>query len=183
MERAEALNLIHENVKNKNLIKHMLATEAIMKKVAGYFGEDMDLWGLAGLVHDLDYDKTLKSPEKHGLMGAQMLKDAGADPKIIQAVLAHGPSFTGERENALDIALFAADPLSGLIVAAALIHPQKKLAALDTSFILKRFQEKWFAKGANREQIRACEKLNLTLEKFVELALKAMQEISRELGL
>ena len=183
MQRAEALHLIHENVKNKNLIKHMLATEAIMKKVAGYFGENIELWGLAGLVHDLDYDKTLKTPEKHGLMGAQMLKDVGADPKIIQAVLAHGPSFTRERETLLDITLFAADPLSGLIVAAALIHPQKKLAALDTSFILKRFQEKWFAKGANREQIRACEKLDLTLERFVELALKGMQEISGELDL
>ncbi len=112
-----------------------------------------------------------------------MLKDAGADPEIIQAVLSHGPSFIQEREIPLDIALFAADPLSGLIVAAALIHPQKKLAALDTSFILKRFKEKWFAKGANREQIRACEKLNLSLDKFVELALKAMQDISGELGL
>ena len=183
MERAEALNLIRENVKNKNLIKHMLATEAIMQKVAGYLKEDTEVWGLAGLVHDLDYDKTLETPEQHGLMGAQMLKDAGADPKIVQAVLAHGPSFTRERETPLDIALFAADPLSGLIVAAALIHPQKKLAALNSSFILKRFQEKWFAKGASREQIRACEKLDLTLEKFVELALKGMQEISRDLGL
>ncbi len=183
MDRAEALNLIHENVKNKNLIKHMLATEAIMQKVAGYFEEDVEVWGLAGLVHDLDYDKTLKTPEEHGQLGAQMLKDAGADPKIIQAVLAHGPSFIQEREIPLDIALFAADPLSGLIVAAALIHPQKKLAALDTFFILKRFKEKWFAKGANREQIRACEKLNLSLDKFVELALKAMQDISGELGL
>lgn len=183
MERAEALTLIHENVKNKNLIKHMLATEAIMQKMAEYFGEDITLWGMAGLVHDLDYDKTLKTPEEHGRLGAQMLKHSGADPKIIQAVLAHGPSFFQERVSPMDIALFAADPLSGLIVAAALIHPQKRLAALDTSFILKRFQEKWFAKGANREQIRACEKLDLPLEKFVELALKGMQEISGELGL
>ena len=183
MERTEALRLIHENVKNKNLIKHMLATEAIMRKAADYFGEDIQVWGLAGLVHDLDYDKTLKTPKEHGKLGAKMLKEAGADPKIIQAVLAHGPSYIQERETPLDITLFAADPLSGLIVAAALIHPKKKLAALDTSFILKRFQEKWFAKGANRAQICACEKVNLPLEKFVELALKAMQEISGDLGL
>lgn len=183
MERTEALTLIQQMVKNKNLIKHMLATEAIMQKVATFLKEDVKVWGLAGLVHDLDYDKTLKTPEQHAILGAQMLKEAGADPKIIQAVLAHGPSFSQERETPLDIALFAADPLSGFIVAAALIHPQKKLAALDTVFILKRFREKWFAKGANRDQIRACEKLGLTLEKFIELGLKAMQEISVELGL
>ena len=131
MERAEALTLIQQKVKNKNLIKHMLAAEAIMKKLAEYFGEDVTVWGLAGLVHDLDYDLTLKAPKQHGRLGAQMLKEAGAAPEIIQAVLSHGPCFSQERETLLEIAIFAADPLSGLIVAATLIHPKKKLAALQ----------------------------------------------------
>jgi putative nucleotidyltransferase with HDIG domain len=183
MNRDRALSLIRDKVKNENLIKHMLATEAIMRALAGHFGEDANLWGLAGLVHDLDYDQTIKDPKQHGRLGAQMLEEAGCDPLVIQAVMAHSPHYDQPRASRLDKSLFAADPLSGLIVAAALIHPQKKLAALDTIFILKRFQEKWFAKGANREQIRTCEEVGLSLEEFIDLGLKAMQQITQELGL
>jgi len=183
MNRDRALSLIREKVKNENLIKHMLATEAIMRTLAGHFGEDADLWGLAGLVHDLDYDQTIKNPKQHGRIGALMLEGAGYDPLIVQAVLAHSPHYDQPRTSRLDRSLFAADPLTGLIVAAALIHPQKKLAALDTPFILKRFQEKWFAKGASREHIRTCEEVSLSLEEFIDLGLKAMQEIAPELGL
>lgn len=183
MNRDSAISLIREKVKNENLIKHMLATEAIMHTLAAHFGEDSNLWGLAGLVHDLDYDQTLKNPKQHGRLAARMLEEAGCDPLIVQAVIAHSPHYDQPRKSRLEIALFAADPLSGLIVAAALIHPQKKLAALDTPFILKRFQEKWFAKGASREQIRTCEEVALSLEEFIDLGLKAMQEIAKELGL
>ncbi|MEW5802313.1 MAG: HDIG domain-containing metalloprotein [bacterium] len=183
MNRDSAISLIREKVKNKNLIKHMLATESIMAALAVHFGEDANLWGLAGLVHDIDYDLTLNDPDQHGRLGARMLEEAGADPVIIQAVKAHGPAYGQPRLSRIDTSLFAADPLSGLIVAAALVHPQKKLAVLDTSFILKRFQEKWFAKGANREQILACEQVELKLDEFIDLGLKAMQGISGELGL
>ncbi|MEW6380388.1 MAG: HD domain-containing protein [bacterium] len=183
MNRDQALSLIRVGVKNENLVKHMLATEAIMRTLAEHFGEDNDLWGLAGLVHDLDYDQTLKEPKQHGRLGAGALEAAGADPLICQAVVAHSPHYDQPRKTRLEKALFAADPLSGLIVAAALVHPDKRLASLDTPFILKRFQEKWFAKGASREQIRACQELALSLEEFIGLGLKAMQGISEELGL
>jgi len=183
MNRDDALALIRAGVKNENLIKHMLATEAIMRALAEHFGEDSDLWGLAGLAHDLDYDQTLKEPKQHGRLGAKTLEEAGADPLICQAVAAHSPHYDQPRVSRLEKALFAADPLSGLIVAASLVHPQKKLASLDVSFILKRFQEKWFAKGASRQQILSCEQIGLSLEEFIDLGLKAMQGISEELGL
>ena len=88
MERNEALNLVKANVKNKNLVKHMLAAEAIMRHMAEHFGEDVDAWGLAGLLHDVDYDKTKDTPEQHGLLGAEMLREAGLSEEIVQAVLA-----------------------------------------------------------------------------------------------
>ncbi len=183
MDRERAISLVKQKVKNKNLIKHMLATEAIMRKLAEHFGEEIDIWGLAGLVHDVDYDETLNTPELHGKLGAKMLDEVGADAQIIQAVLSHCPHYSKTRESRLEIALYASDPLSGLIVAAALIHPDKKLKSLNTAFVLKRFGEKWFAKGANRDQIKACQKIDIPLEQFIEIGLLAMQGIANDLGL
>ncbi|EEG77879.1 HDIG domain-containing metalloprotein [Dethiobacter alkaliphilus] len=183
MERTEALTLVKKHVKNKNLIKHMIATEAVMGALARHFGKDETTWRLAGLIHDLDYDKTCDSPEQHGLLTVQMLQEMDFPQEIIQAVRAHNEALGFPRESEMDKALYAADPVTGLIVAAALIHPDKKLASIDAQFVLNRFGEKQFARGANREQIQACSELGMDLEQFITLSLEAMQQNAKELGL
>ncbi len=183
MKRDTALNLVQKHVKNRNLIKHMLAVEAIMRALAARLGRDIEQWGLAGLLHDIDYDKTADSPEQHSLLGANMLAEIGVDPAIVHAVKVHNEVHGLPRESLLDKALYAADPLSGLIVAAALIHPDRKLAAIDVPFLVNRFHEKSFARGASREQIESCQEFGLSLEQFLTLSLQALQAINAELGL
>ncbi|NLJ79428.1 MAG: HDIG domain-containing protein [Firmicutes bacterium] len=181
MKRETALALVKEHVQTKNLIKHLLAAEVIMRHLARHLGEDEEEWGLAGLLHDIDYDQTKDNPKKHAVIGAKLLESEGVKPSIIQAVLAHAEK--GPRQSLMDKALYATDPLTGLIVAAALIHPQKKLAAIDVEFVLNRFQEKSFARGADRTIIATCTDIGLGLKEFIAVGLKAMQEISGELGL
>jgi putative nucleotidyltransferase with HDIG domain len=183
MNREEALKLLKQNVKNKNLLKHMYAVEAIMGALADRFNQDRELWAMTGLLHDLDYDQTQDDPARHSLVGGQLLAELGFPEELVYAVKAHNDYHGLERKSLIDQALYAADPVSGLIVAAALIHKEKKLAAIDTEFILKRFGEKAFARGANREQINCCSELGLSLEEFLELSLNGMKKISFELGL
>ena len=180
MTRDEALELVRSKVKNKNLVKHMIATEACMRGLARHFQEDEDLWGITGLVHDLDYDQTANDFPKHGFLGAQMLEEMGVDEQIVYAVKAH----TGHVEaiSMMDKALFAVDPLTGLIVAATLMHPTKKIGDVDTRFVLNRFKEKRFAAGADRDTIRTCENIGLSLEEFITISLDAMKTIADELG-
>ena len=181
MKREEALSLIKSKVKNVNLIKHMLATEAVMKFLARDLGEDEDLWGLAGLLHDVDYDQTVEDPNRHGLLGAEWLGELAVDMRIIQAMKSHPGHIPPQSK--MDWALHAVDPLTGLIVASALMHPSRGLREMDKWFVLKRFKEKRFAAGANREQIKQCEKLGLSLNEFVDIALRAMREVASEIGL
>ena len=183
MDRKTALEMVKKNVKNKNLRKHMYAVEAICKRLAQEFDEDEEKWALAGLLQDVDYDKTNKDPEKHSMIGADMLEEAGLPEDIVYAVRVHNERHGLPRVSLLDKVLYAADPLSGLIVASALINPEKKLEAIDAEFILRRFDENSFARGANREQIKACEEFDMSLDKFVELSYQAMLDISDELGL
>ncbi|MBI5806742.1 HDIG domain-containing protein [candidate division TA06 bacterium] len=181
MQRDEAKALLEQTIPNKNLQKHMLAAEACMRELAAHFNEDADQWGLAGLLHDLDYDQTVNDFPNHGKVTAQMLEGRGIPNEVIYCIRAH-PGHV-ETKSKMDYALYAADSLTGLIVAAALMHPSKKLANVDVPFIMKRYKEKRFAAGANREQIQTCDRLGLSLEEFVEKCLKAMQGISEELGL
>lgn len=183
MNREEAYQLIKGEVKNKNLIKHMLAVETIMKALAKKLGEDEEKWGLTGLLHDIDYEITVKDLHKHSIVGANMLKEIGLDDEIVNAVRAHNDMHKIKRITPLEKALFCVDPLTGLIVAAALIHPDKKLASIDHNFVLNRFKEKAFARGAKREQIKKCSELGFELEEFIKIGLLAMQNISEELDL
>jgi putative nucleotidyltransferase with HDIG domain len=190
MNRQEVLELVKEKIKNKNLVSHCLAVEAIMKALAEELNKkaensenDVEKWATTGLVHDIDYAQTADDPQKHSLIGAGLLEEMGFDADIVKAVKAHNQVHGIPLESQMEIALYAADPLSGLIVAAALIRPEKKLSALNASSVLKRFGEKAFAKGASREQIRTCEKLGITLEEFIDISLSAMQGISGEIGL
>lgn len=183
MERERALRELTARLSSVNLIKHSLAVEAIMRELAVYLKDDIELWGLAGLLHDIDYDRTAADPAMHSIMGAEILENLGVDPEIVYAVKAHNGYHGIERKRKLDKALFCADPVSGLITAGALILPSRKLSDVTAEFILKKMNEKSFAKGANRDQIRKCYEIGLSLEKFIELSLQAMKKISGELGL
>lgn len=180
MKREEALRILGEKISNKNLLKHMLAVEAIMRKLADYFGEDSEKWGLVGLLHDFDYEETLNDFDKHGLITEELLRGK-VDEEITRAIRAH----TGliERNTKLEKAIYCADPVSGFIVAATLVLPTKKLSDLKIENLLNRFKEKHFAKGASRTQIESCKELGLSLEEFLQISLQAMQAISQELGL
>ena len=181
MNRNEALSLMHEHVTEPNLRNHMIATEAVMRALARRFGEDEERWGFAGLVHDLDYHETINDFPRHGFASAEILKDKGVDDEILNAIVAHAGH--RERETLLDRALYAADPVTGLIVAAALIRPEKKLEPVKLKSVKKRFKEKQFARGADRDQIRSCEEIDVPLEEVLEICLEAMKGIADQLGL
>ena len=184
MKKEEAFNLLKENIRNQNLIKHSLAVEAAMRDLAKHFSEDVEKWGICGLLHDIDYEKTKNDPNLHSKMGAEMLRNLGLEKEIPDAVLTHNETHGILPETKMAKALYCTDPLTGLIVAATLVLPSKKINDLKVENILNRFGEKSFAKGANREIIKKCEEfLGLSLEKFVEIILKSMQKISGDLGL
>ncbi len=184
MNREQASELLKQNLSNQNLIKHCLAVEAVMRALAVHLQQDEAKWGLVGLLHDIDYEKTKDNPGQHSLIGAQMLEEVGLDKDICQAVKVHNEMHGLPLETLMDKALFTVDPLTGLIVAATLVLPSKKIADLTTESILNRFSEKSFAKGAKREIIKKCEELlGIKLEEFVDISLKAMQQISSDLGL
>jgi len=183
MQREDALKLMKENIKQKNLRKHCLAVEAVMAKLANHFDKDEQKWRLAGLLHDIDYEETADQPEKHSQIGADMLTEMGMEAKIVDAVRAHNGMHELPRETLMAKALYASDPLTGLIVASALIHPDKKLDSVDTDFVLNRYGDSSFAKGADRDVIASCKDMDLELKNFIKLSLTAMQDISDKLGL
>ena len=183
MIRKEALDSVKDNVENGNLIKHMLATEAIMRALAKRLGEDEEEWGLTGLLHDIDMELTEGNMSTHSKLGADLARELGAGEAMAHAILCHNETHGVPRETKLDKALFCVDPLTGLIVAAALVRPNKKLAGLKAKSVMKRFKEKSFAPGANREQISQCSQIELELGEFIELGLEAMQGIADDLGL
>lgn len=181
MDRQQAYELARSKFSNKNLFKHVLAVEAVMRGLAKYFSEDQEPWGLAGLLHDLDYEQTMNEPERHTLITEEMLAEYHLEPGIIEAIKCHNDK--APRTKLMSKAIYASDPVTGLIVAAALMHPDKKLKSIDVDFIMRRFKEKRFAAGAKREQIKTCEDLGLSLEVFLGIALQSMQGIDKELGL
>ena len=183
MNREELFIELKKRIKNKNLIKHMLATEAAMRNMAKRLGEDDEKWAIVGLVHDIDYEQTKNDMDRHSLIGAEILQKMDLPEDTVYAVKVHNPVHNLPRRSKMDKALYAVDPLTGLIVACALVKPEKKLSKIDTGFVMKKFREKGFAAGANREQIRTCEELGFSLEEFIDIVLKAMQGISQDLGL
>ncbi|NLE73160.1 MAG: HDIG domain-containing protein [Actinobacteria bacterium] len=184
MTREEAVTLVKERVQNENLVRHMLATEAIMADLADRLGGNRDTWAMAGLLHDLDVEETADRMDVHGLRSVEWLQEAGfQDTEVLQAVRAHNPENGTVAGCLLDQVIVAADPLSGLITAAALIRPEKKLELVSLKSLKKRFREPAFARGANREGIATCEQFGLSLEEFLSIGLAAMQRIAPELGL
>ncbi len=179
--REEAMEMVNTHLEKKNLVKHVLAVEAIMRALAQRYGEDPDVWGMAGLLHDLDYERTFEHPDDHGRVTIDLLEGVDLPEEVRHAILAHCDK--AGRDTEMDMAIYAADPVTGLIVASALMHPSKKLAETDAGFVGKRYKEKRFAAGANREAIASCSELGLDLHEFLEISLVAMRSISKELGL
>jgi len=175
------MKLIMDNMHSKNLIKHVLATEAVMKALAKELGQDEEVWAMAGLLHDLDYEFTKDNFEEHGNKTVEMLENKDLPEDIKDAILAHCEK--KERGKLIEKAIYAADPVTGFIVAAVLIRKGSKLSDIDVDFLLNRYKEKSFARGANRDQMASCAGIGMTLEDFLSLSLKAMQEISEDLGL
>ncbi|MEW6274627.1 MAG: HDIG domain-containing metalloprotein [Bacillota bacterium] len=180
----ELYRLFNERVATDNLRKHCQATRAIMEKLAERLGKNKLIWGWAGLLHDLDFEETKDAPEKHGLVTARLLAERGVNETIISAIKAHNAEALGvPRVSPLDYALSCGETITGLIVAAALVRPDKKLAGVEPKSIRKRMKEKAFARNVNRETIMLCEHLGMSVDDFISLSLEAMKGISDELGL
>ncbi len=184
LSREDVLDLMRTHIHTENLFKHCLATESIMRKVAERVGADSDDWGLIGLVHDLDYETTKDTPEKHSLGTAEILRERGVPEEFLQAIVSHNEAVPGSRrESVLEHLLAASENITGLIVAAALVQPEKKLANVRPKSIRKRMKEKAFARSVDRGAIMECESAGIPLNEFIELSLRAMQDIHLELGL
>jgi uncharacterized protein len=186
MDRIQALELLHSKMQNVNLRKHCYATEAVMRSLAKHFSEDEDLWGVAGLLHDADYELTKNDTSKHVLTVISWLKEKGTDERIINAIHSHGWKFVDgcpEPVSKMDWSLYCCDELTGFIVGVALVKG-RSLSNVDVAGVLKKFPEKKFCAGVNRDQIKLCEKkLGIETDKFIGLSILAMQGICKELVL
>jgi len=184
MSRKEALELLHKYIKNENLRKHCLASEAVLRAAAKKLGKDEQSWALAGLLHDLDVELVNADPKVHGLETARILNEKGIDPIIIEAIKLHNEEATGlPRTTTFHHALSAGETITGLITATTLVYPDKKLASVKAKSIRKRMKEKNFAASVDRDKIRECETAGIPLDEFIDLSLEAMLGISNELGL
>jgi uncharacterized protein len=183
MDRQQAFAFLRENLKDEYTIKHCLALEAIMRALAKRFGEDVEKWGITGLVHDVDWDLTKTDMANHSLKGAEMLEQAGFPEDIVYVVKAHNEMHGIPHKSLMGKCLGAADNLTGLIIACALVRPDKKLSSVKPESVAKKFKEKSFAAGTDRDRIKKCEEVGIPLPEFIALGLSAMQEISGELGL
>ncbi|MCK8603082.1 HDIG domain-containing metalloprotein [Desulfoferrobacter suflitae] len=184
MTRDEALNLLENHIHADNLKNHCLATEAIMQQLAEKLERDEKLWRLAGLLHDLDFEYTRDEPAQHGKKTAELLAPYGLPAEVINAILRHNAEALGlERQTTMDYALTCAETITGLIVAAALVHPDKKIQSLKPKSVRKRMKSKDFARSVNRDHIMLCEHLNIPLMDFIELSIHAMNSISDQIGL
>jgi putative nucleotidyltransferase with HDIG domain len=181
--RADALALVHEWVESESLRRHMYAVEAATRAYARSFGEDEELYGLAGLVHDFDYEKR---PDEHPVPGAAILQARGYPDEVVHAVLAHGyPARTDTPpETRLDRTLRACDEVTGLITTAALVRPSRSLSDLEAKSVMKKFKDRAFAAGVDREVVsQAAAELGVDLKEHVQFVIEAMRGIAGELGL
>jgi predicted hydrolase (HD superfamily) len=181
MNREDAWNLVTQHLKTDHLLKHVLATEACMASVARRLGEDESIWGLAGLVHDLDLDIVNADPDRHGKVTAGILKEQGYGDEIIHAVLAHA----GHKppESRMEKALCAVDPTTGFIVAATLVRPDRKIDGLEPKSVRKRMKDKRFAANVDRDKMRSIEELGLDFNEYLGLCIEAMKAIGPRIGL
>jgi len=192
----KAQELVKTNIKDAITKMHLREAEVIMRALAKHFGENEEEWGIIGLLHDIDWEETKDKTEEHCLRMVEILKEAGGTDYLIDTIQSHGygqgfgEGYYGapelkdkKRKGRIQHALAAAETLTGLIIACALVQPDKKLASVKVSSVKKKFKNKNFAANCKREIIQECEKIDLSLDKFFEISLKAIQSISDELGL
>jgi putative nucleotidyltransferase with HDIG domain len=183
VDRTEALALLREHVKGEGLINHCLAVEAAMRWYAPRFGGDPDTWGLAGLLHDFDWE-IHPNADEHPAAGAPMLRAAGVPEEVIYAIQAHADYLELERASWMDKALPAVDELSGFIIAVALVRPSKSLRDVDVAAVKKKMKDKAFARAVRREDIvNGAALLQLTLDEHIGNVIQAMHAIAPQLGL
>lgn len=185
MIREKALLLLQKFIKNENMLKHCLASEAVLRSLAKELGEDEEKWALAGLLHDIDVEITNADLAVHTKEAVNMLRSEGVEEEIINAIRLHNEeAHPGEkRSTKFQHALAAGETITGLITAVTLVYPDKKLSSVKASSVTKRMKEKAFARSVNREIIMECEKIGIELNKFAEISLCAMQTIADDLGL
>ncbi|GAB4246502.1 MAG: HDIG domain-containing protein [Acidobacteriota bacterium] len=181
VDRARAWELLNRYTSNLNLVRHALAVEAAMRAYARHFGEDEELWGVTGLIHDFDYERY---PDEHPIRGAEILRQEGYPEELVQAVLGHADHTGVPRETRMAKALYAVDELCGFITAATLVRPGKRVAELPVKSVKKRMKDKAFARAVDREAIRrGAEELGVEFDEHVGRVIQAMAEIAEELGL
>ncbi len=180
--RAESLALMHDHVQSESLRRHMYSVEAACRAYAREFGEDEELYGAAGLLHDFDYEE---HPDEHPLYGARILRERGYPEELVHAVLAHYSARTGvQPETRLDRTLWACDEITGLVTAAALVRPSKSVMDLEAKSVLKKFKDRAFAAGVSREEVQhAVELLGVDLKEHTQFVIEAMRGVAGSLGL
>ncbi|MBL7967041.1 MAG: HD domain-containing protein [Prolixibacteraceae bacterium] len=182
ISRENAYKLLNQHIQNPNMLKHCVASEAVLRAIALKLDKDPVEWGIAGLLHDIDVEITNGDPLRHGPYAAGML-DGLLSPEAVDAIVMHNEMATGkERTTVFQHALAAGETITGLIMATVLVYPDKKLASVKTKSITKRMKERAFAASVKRENILECELIGIPINDFAELALTSMQEISEELG-
>jgi putative nucleotidyltransferase with HDIG domain len=174
-----------KHVTSENLWKHSLATEAVMRKMAERIGEDPETWALVGLAHDIDFDETKDNPARHTVVGAEILRSNGVAEIYVKAVTSHNEAIPGwtPRNTPLEHGLACCEAITGLVVATALVMPDKKLASVKPKSVKKRMGQSAFARNVDRNAILECETIGVPIEDFCALAVEAMQSISDKLGL
>lgn len=183
MNRSEALAIVQEYIKNENLVRHMLAVEAAMRFYARKYAEDEETWGITGLLHDFDWE-IHPSLEQHPQAGAPILRERGVPEEIVRAILSHADHTGIPRESLMEKALYACDEITGLITAVALVRPSRSLYDLKPKSVKKKWKDRSFAAGANREEIaEACEAFGVELWEHVGNVIAAMQSVAPDLGL
>ena len=180
--REEAIVLIEKYVRNPNLRKHMIAVSAIMRGIAKHLEEDVDLWEAVGLLHDIDYEMISDNFDEHGLISAKLLLNILPETAL-HAIKAHNCRTGIPEKNKMDTALIASDSLSGLVIATALMMPDKRLATVRLRSLNKKFKDSSFARNINRDNIKRCNDLELNLGEFFAIGLISMQTVSNELNL
>ena len=186
--RSDALALLHEYTQSDSLRKHMLAVETAMRAYAAKFGEDPERWGLAGLIHDFDYEKfpnaEHSATDGHPAHGVRVLREKGWPEDILQAILGHG-TYTGvPRETRMAKTLFAVDELTGLITATALVRPSRSVHEVDARSVRKKMKDKGFARGVNRDDVvTGAQDLGVDLDEHIQFVVDAMRASADALGL
>ena len=181
MERADAIAFAREKAEKETTVRHLISVEGVMRALARHFEEDEDRWALSGLFHDLDQDQTHDDPDRHAFQAAEWLREAGVEESVVNAVLAHAQERF--RTDRMSQAVVHADAVAGLLVASALVRPEKA-NGMKVSSVKKKLKEKAFAPGVNREEVAGAEEgLGIPLDEFLAVSIEGLQQVAPEIEL